>query len=67
MLSYSTSSDAFRHAAEVFGGIAGAIVSIFLLWQYVRWLFRSSLGGYRLRLVPDSQLPSNQRDVAYIR
>jgi hypothetical protein len=52
MLSYSVSSDAFKHTAQVFGGLAGAVVGVFAVWQYIRWLLSANLGGYRLRLVP---------------
>lgn len=37
--------------AGVLGGIAGGAVGLWMVWQYIRWLFRAKWSGYQLRLV----------------
>jgi len=39
---------------RVLAGTTGCVIGLVLGWQYVRWLFCASLGGFRLALVRES-------------
>src|SRR5437867_1338546 len=55
VLGLGLSQEAARSGAQILGGIAGGCVALVLWWFYIRWLFRATLAGYSLRLVPVSQ------------
>jgi ABC-type amino acid transport system permease subunit len=38
---------------RVFAGLAGVPIGLVFAWQYVRWIFRARLAGFRLFLVRD--------------
>ena len=54
-LSLHLAREVVSRLAQIFGGIAGVLVGVCMLWVYIKWLFRSSLGGYSLRLVSAQQ------------
>ena len=44
-------ADSIKTGASLLGGIAGAVVGLVMVWQYIRWLFRAKWSGFQLRLV----------------
>ena len=53
-LGYDVTGLGFRHVAQTLGGAAGLVIALVITWQYIRWLFRSRLGGFRLTLVREN-------------
>jgi ABC-type amino acid transport system permease subunit len=51
ILGYDAHSHGPQLLFKVLGGAAGFLVGVALSWQYVRWLFRARLAGFRLVLV----------------
>ena len=51
MLGYDAHAPGPQLLFKVLGGMAGFLVGLALSWWYVRWLFRTRLGGFRLVLV----------------
>jgi hypothetical protein len=51
ILGYDAHSPGPQLLFKILGGAAGFAVSLALGWQYVRWLFRARLAGFRLVLV----------------
>jgi len=38
---------------QVLSGLSGLVIGLAVYWQYIRWLFRARLGGFRLLLIRD--------------
>ncbi len=51
VLGYDTSSYGLLRTVQIVSGTAGALIGVFFFWQYIRWLFRARLSGFRLALV----------------
>ena len=50
LLGYRGSVERLIAAIRVPSGVIGLAIGLAIFWQYVRWLFRARIGGYRLRL-----------------
>jgi len=54
ILGYDAHSSGPQLVFKVLGGAAGFAVGLALSWQYVRWVFRARLAGFRLALIRES-------------
>ena len=53
LFGYRGSPERLQRAGLFPSAVVGVAIGIAIYWQYVRWLFRARLGGYRLRLTRD--------------
>jgi len=51
ILGYDAHAPGPQLVFKILGGAAGLTVALVLYYQYVRWLFRARLAGFRLALV----------------
>ena len=51
VMGVDTNGASFLWTVKILGGAAGFGMGLVLFWQYVRWIFKANLGGFRLQLV----------------